>query len=154
MRPNRAAGYQRKEPKVSKLSAAISLVLHALIIGGLVFFAAREGMLGKQLKKIAVTMVPKEKPPEKPKPDAGPKPRINKLFVDAKSQAFLDSEPFSLPALRDRLQQLKAAEPELGVVVRGADEVDYQNMVNVLDLLHQLQITKVGLATEAMPSAR
>jgi len=59
--------YQRKEPKVSKLSAAISLVFHALIIGGLVFFAAREGMLGKQLKKIAVTMVPKEKPPEPPK---------------------------------------------------------------------------------------
>lgn len=66
--------YRRKEQKVSKLSAAISLVFHALIIGGLVFFAAREGMLGKQLKKIAVTMVPKEKPPEKPKEKPPEKP--------------------------------------------------------------------------------
>jgi len=35
------------------------------------------------------------------------------------------------------------------VVVKGADEVDYQNMINVLDVLQQLDITKVGLATEA-----
>ena len=66
--------YRRKEQKVSKLSAVISLVFHALIIGGLIFFAAREGMLGKQLKKIAVTMVPKEKPPEKPKEKPPEKP--------------------------------------------------------------------------------
>ena len=32
----------------------------------------------------------------------------------------------------------------------GADEVDYQNMINVLDVLQQLDITKVGLATEAV----
>lgn len=80
--------YQRKEPKVSKLSAAISLVFHALIIGGLVFFAAREGMLGKQLKKIAVTMVPKEKPPEPPKekpPEKVPesKPKVEAAKVEA-----------------------------------------------------------------------
>jgi biopolymer transport protein ExbD len=33
-------------------------------------------------------------------------------------------------------------------VVNGADNVDYQNMINVLDVLQQLDITKVGLATE------
>jgi periplasmic protein TonB len=66
--------YRRKEQPVSKLSAVISLVFHALIIGGLVFFAARQGLLGKQLKKIAVTMVPQEKPPEKPKEKPPEKP--------------------------------------------------------------------------------
>ncbi len=58
----------RKQKRASRLSVVISVVFHAIIIGGLVFIAAREGMLGKELKKIAVTMVPKEKPPEeKPK---------------------------------------------------------------------------------------
>jgi len=66
--------YQRKVQKASKLSVVISFLFHALIIGGLVFFAAREGILGKQLKKIAVTMVPKEKPPEKPKEKPEEKP--------------------------------------------------------------------------------
>jgi TonB family protein len=60
--------YQRRNQNGSKLSVVISTVLHALIITAVVFLAAREGMLGKQMKKIAVTMVPKEKPPE-PKPE-------------------------------------------------------------------------------------
>ena len=59
---------RRKDKRTSRLSVAISLVFHSVIIGALVFIAAREGILGKELKKIAVTMVPKEKPPEeKPK---------------------------------------------------------------------------------------
>jgi len=68
----------RKEKKTSRLSVVISLVFHGVIIGGLVFIAAREGMFGKELKKIAVTMVPKEKPPEeKPKPkEPEPKPPV------------------------------------------------------------------------------
>lgn len=66
--------YQRKIQKASKLSVVISVAFHALIIGALIFFAAREGILGKQLKKIAVTMVPKEKPPEKPKEKPEEKP--------------------------------------------------------------------------------
>jgi len=37
----------------------------------------------------------------------------------------------------------------LGVVVEGADNVDYQNMVDFLDVLRPLGIIKVGLATGA-----
>ena len=37
------------------------------------------------------------------------------------------------------------------VVVRGAADVDYQHVVGVLDVLQQVDITKVGLATEAVP---
>ena len=51
--------------------------------------------------------------------------------------------------LKNTPQQLKGADPGLSVVVKGADEVDCQFMVNVLDVLRQFDITKVGLATEA-----
>jgi biopolymer transport protein ExbD len=37
----------------------------------------------------------------------------------------------------------------LAVVVKGADDVDYQHMIAVLDTLQSLNISKVGLATEA-----
>jgi biopolymer transport protein ExbD len=47
------------------------------------------------------------------------------------------------------LSGLKATDPDLGVVVEGSRAVDYQNMVDVLDVLQQLDITKIGLATEA-----
>jgi biopolymer transport protein ExbD len=51
--------------------------------------------------------------------------------------------------LTESLKQLKAVDPELGVVVKASDDVDYQYMVNVLDVVRQLDITKVGLATDA-----
>jgi len=46
------------------------------------------------------------------------------------------------------LDKFKNTDSDLRVVVRADDEVDYQHMVNVLDTLQQLEITKVGLATE------
>jgi hypothetical protein len=66
---------RRKAKRASRVSVAISAGFHLLLVGVLVFFAAREGLLGKQLKKIAVTMVPKEKPPDKPK-EKPPEPKI------------------------------------------------------------------------------
>src|SRR5436190_10008079 len=59
---------QRKKRNSSKVNLVISIVFHAVLVLGSIFLAAREGMLGGGLKKIAVIMVPKEKPPEKPKP--------------------------------------------------------------------------------------
>ena len=89
--------------------------------------------------------LPSGKPPPKTNQ---PKPKINRISVDAKGQTFLNDELVTIPQLKDRLEQLQADDPDLKVVVKGADAVDYQNMVNVLDVLRQLDITKVGLATE------
>ena len=81
------------------------------------------------------------------------KPKINNIVVSTKG-TFLNDEMVTVAALKDKLQQLKvdqfnADKTDLSVVVKGADDVDYQNMVNVLDVLQQLDITKIGLATEA-----
>ena len=56
-----------------------------------------------------------------------------------------------LAALKQTLATLKAGDPETSVVVRGAADVDYQHVGGVLDVLQQVDITKVGLATEAVP---
>jgi biopolymer transport protein ExbD len=88
-------------------------------------------------------------PSGKPPPPQKEKPKINHIVVDAKGQTFLNDRAVTVAQLRDDLQQLKSDNPDLRVVVKGADEVDYQNMINVLDVLQQLDITKVGLATEA-----
>ena len=88
-------------------------------------------------------------PSGKPPPPKKEKPRINNIIVDAQGQTFLNDAPVSIPTLKADLQQLKSDNPDLSVVVKGADDVDYQNMIAVLDVLRQLGITKVGLATEA-----
>ena len=81
------------------------------------------------------------------------KPKFTNIVVSTKG-TFLNDEIVTVAALKDKLQQLKveqfnADKTDLSVVVKGADDVDYQNMVNVLDVLQQLDITKIGLATEA-----
>ncbi|MEI2725830.1 MAG: biopolymer transporter ExbD [Verrucomicrobiota bacterium] len=100
-----------------------------------------------QLTNSLEINLPSGKPPPA-KPDA-PKPKINRIVVDDRGQAFLNREPCTTSVLKTKLQQLKAADSELGVVVEGSNDVDYQNMINVLDVLQQLDISKVGLATEA-----
>ena len=99
----------------------------------------------QMMNNLEMTL-PSGKPPLQ-KPDE-PKPKINRILVDARGQTFLDAELFAPPALKERLQQLKTQNPDLRVV-KADDEADYQSMVRVLDVLQQLDITKVGLATEA-----
>jgi biopolymer transport protein ExbD len=52
-----------------------------------------------------------------------------------------------------QLVQLKRQDPDTSVVVHGDSAVLYQNMVNVLDVLQQANVTKVGLATERPAAA-
>ena len=59
----------------SKVNLTISFVFHAVLVAVLVYFAAREGYLGKKLQKISVQMV-KEKPPEKPKEPPKEPPKV------------------------------------------------------------------------------
>jgi len=61
-----------KPDNSTRLSLLISLFFHIAIVAVLIFFAARQGLLGDKLQKITIQMV-KEKPPEKPKEPDKPK---------------------------------------------------------------------------------
>jgi biopolymer transport protein ExbD len=87
-------------------------------------------------------------PSGKPPPPTKEKPKINKIDVAANGQITLNERNVTVLELKADLQVMKTSDPDLKVVVKGSDEADYQNMVAVLDVLRQLDITKVGLATE------
>jgi len=87
-------------------------------------------------------------PSSKPPPPSKEKPKINRINVAANGQITLNELKVTPDELKADLKTMKASDPDLKVVVKGADEADYQNMVAVLDVLQQLDITKVGLATE------
>jgi biopolymer transport protein ExbD len=63
---------------------------------------------------------------------------------------FLDTIPVTLSELRERLIQQKALTPEFPVVVRGDAQAQYQSIMDVLDLLGQVGLTQVGLATKPL----
>jgi len=101
----------------------------------------------QMMNNLEMTL-PSGKPP--PKTDQ-PKPKPNHITVEANGQTFLNEQLVTIPQLKQQLQDLKAADPDLSVVVKGSDDVEYQNMVSVLDVLQQLDINKIGLATQAGP---
>jgi len=100
----------------------------------------------QMMNNLEMTL-PSGKPP--PKTDQ-PKPKPNRIVVDAKGQVFFNDRAVTIIELKKQLQQIKAATPDPIVVVKGSDEVEYQIIISVLDVLQQLDITKVGLATEAV----
>jgi biopolymer transport protein ExbD len=77
-----------------------------------------------------------------------PKVEPTRIEVSGQGQITLDHEVVTAAQLKQKLAALKAADPDLGVVVKGADDTDYQIMVGVLDTLRQLDINKMGMATE------
>ena len=87
-------------------------------------------------------------PSPKPPPPSKEKPKINKIDVTANGQITLNGRNVSTPELKADLQAIKTSDPDMKVVVKGDDRTDYQHMITVLDVLQQLDITKVGLATK------
>ena len=72
------------------------------------------------------------------------------ITVSNDGKIFLDTIPVTLAELEQRLVQLKALTPEFPVVLRGDAQTQYQNVMDVLDLLGRLSITQVGLATKPL----
>jgi biopolymer transport protein ExbD len=88
-----------------------------------------------------------------PKASAAPslaKPTTKAITVTNEGKIFLDTVPVTLQELEQRLQQRKAVTPDFPVVVRGDSLVQYQSVMDVLDLLGRLGITQVGLATKPL----
>lgn len=74
------------------------------------------------------------------------------ITVANDGKLFLDTIPVTLPELEQRLVQQRALTPEFPIVVRGDAQTQYQNVVDVLDMLGRLNFTQVGMATK--PVAR
>ena len=75
------------------------------------------------------------------------KPKTKAITINNSGDVFLDSYPVTLPDLENRLRTAKATEPDFPIVVRGDAAVQYQKVMDVLDLLRRLDLSKVGLVT-------
>ena len=78
------------------------------------------------------------------------KPSTKAITITGEGTIFLDSFPVTLPELEMRLRSLKAADPNLPVLVRGDEKISYKNVIEVLDLLQKLEITQLGLVTQKL----
>jgi biopolymer transport protein ExbD len=80
-----------------------------------------------------------------PKIDA---PKMQAITIDNLGKIRLNTTPVTLAELESRLGSIKAVTPDVPVVVRGDRSSQYQGVMDVLDVIGRVGITKIGLATE------
>ena len=80
-----------------------------------------------------------------PKLDA---PKTQAITIDPQGNIKLNTFSVSLSELETKLAAIKAATPEVPVVVRGDRASQYQAIMDVLDVLGRTGITQIGLATQ------
>ena len=74
-------------------------------------------------------------------------PKTVAITINNAGDIFMDAYPVTLPDLENRLRTAKATTPDFPIVVRGDATVQYQKVMDVLDLLRRLDLNKVGLVT-------
>ncbi len=75
------------------------------------------------------------------------KPQTKAITVSDSGQIFLDAFPVTIGELEARLRTQKALTPDFPIIVKGDANVQYQKVVDILDLLRRLDLSQVGLVT-------
>jgi biopolymer transport protein ExbD len=79
------------------------------------------------------------------------KPQTKAITISESGQIFLDAYPVTIGELEERLRTLKAITPDFPVVVKGDSTVQYQKVMDILDLLRRVDLPQVGLVTGKSP---
>lgn len=78
------------------------------------------------------------------------KPKTKAISITQDGTLYLDTYPVTLPELEARLTQYKAATPDLPVVLKADSSIQYQKVIEVLDLITRLEISQLGLVTQKL----
>ena len=78
------------------------------------------------------------------------KPKTKAISITTDGTIYLDTYPVTMAELENLLRQYKAQDPSLPVIVKADSSIQYQKVVDVLDLMGKLEITQLGLVTQRL----
>jgi len=70
---------------------------------------------------------------------------IRTVSIDRSGQVFLESTPMELPVLEQQLAAFRRDTPDAAVVVRADKSLRYQQVVDVMDVLQRVHISRLRL---------
>lgn len=88
-----------------------------------------------------------------PKASATPnlaKPKTKAITIAGDGKIYLDTYPVTMDELESRLRAYKAQTADLPVVIKGDAKVQYEKVIDVMDLMGRLDITHLGLVTQKL----
>lgn len=135
---------QRKKKNSAKVNLVISGIFHGLLLFGVLYFAAREGYLGKTMTTLTVVLEQKAKPPEKPKPVEPPKVIAPKI---EEAKAPVIAHPVEPP--KEVTQAPSAAPPAVAPPAADAPTLDFGGGREVTSTTDPLQLYK-GMLQNAL----
>ncbi len=111
------------------------------------------------LMVTASYVVSRSIPMELPKGATGEStPTTLSVSIDRQGNTFLDAEPITEAALRERVRQAYAADGDTRAVIAADGRVDHARVVRVIDLLRRENVTKFAINVDpeelAPPAAR
>jgi biopolymer transport protein ExbD len=75
--------------------------------------------------------------------------RVQTVSIDRTDTIRFNNQIVDLGTLTAQLTDLKAANPELAIVIRPDRDLPVQKLIGLMDALQRAGITKVGIATKA-----
>jgi len=81
------------------------------------------------------------------KADALPVKKSNVVTLDAEGRAYLNNREITLEDLERTLGNLAAEDPDVAVLVRGDERLEYGKVVQVMKILYKVRITRMALVT-------
>jgi biopolymer transport protein ExbD len=78
------------------------------------------------------------------------KPKTKAISITQDGTLYLDTYPVTMQELEARLTQYKAATPDLPVVLKADASIQYQKVIEVLDVITRLEISQLGLVTQKL----
>jgi biopolymer transport protein ExbD len=78
------------------------------------------------------------------------KPKTKAVSITPDGTIYLDTYPVSIQELETRLSQYKAATPDLPVVLKADASIQYEKVIEVLDVVTRLEISQLGLVTQKL----
>ena len=98
------------------------------------------------LMVTATAIVSKTIPMELPKAATGEQtPATLAVSIDKDGKVFLDTIPVTSEELRSKVRAARETDPEIRAVIAADGRIAHANVVQVIDILRQEQITKFAI---------
>ncbi len=83
------------------------------------------------------------------KADDLPKKQPSVISLNVEGKVYLNNREITLEDLERTLGNMAAENPELAVLVRGDERLEYGKVIDVMKILYKTRITKMALVTQA-----
>ena len=88
-------------------------------------------------------MLPQAKTDQLPTKDK----KANVVTVDSENRIYFKDKPVTLEELEATLMQLAAEDPDVPVLVRGDERLDYGSVMNVVKVVYKCKVRRMALVT-------